>query len=231
MTSYVLIPGAGGSAWYWHRLVPELRRRGHEALAVDLPAADDQAGLPEYAAAVIDAADGIPDPVLVAQSLAGFTAPQVGEKAGARMLILLNAMVPAPGETPGEWFAGTAEKRARAQAEQAAREGRTVKDEFDVMDVFFHDVPADVTAEAMAQGEPVQSSTPMGQPWPLSRWPEVPTRFLQGRDDRLFPPEFQRRLGRQRLGIDIDEMPGGHLVALSQPALLAERLEGYLAER
>jgi pimeloyl-ACP methyl ester carboxylesterase len=229
MTNYVLVPGAGGRAWYWHRLVPELRRRGHRALAVPLPAADDQAGLPEYAATVIDAISGTHDPVLVAQSLAGFTAPQVCEKAGARMLILLNAMVPAPGQTPGEWFAGTAEDRARAQAEQAAREGRTVRDEFDIIDAFFHDVPADVTAEAMAQGEPVQSSTPMSQRWPLSRWPEVPTRFLQGRDDRFFPSQFQRPLARRRLGIDLDEMPGGHLVALSQPVELAARLEAYVA--
>jgi pimeloyl-ACP methyl ester carboxylesterase len=138
-------------------------------------------------------------------------------------------MVPAPGETPGEWFASTAEDRARAQAEQAVREGRTVRDEFDVIDAFFHDVPADVTAEAMAQGEPVQSSTPMSQRWPLSCWPEVPTRFLQGRADRFFPPQFQRRLVRRRLGTDLDEMPGGHLVALSQPVQLAARLEGYVA--
>ena len=231
MANYVLVPGAGGSAWYWHRLVPELRRRGHQALAVPLPAADDEAGLPEYAAAVIEATGRTPDPVLVAQSLAGFTAPQVCEKIGARMLILLNAMVPAPGETPGEWFASTAEDRARAQAEQAAGEGRTVKDEFDVIDVFFHDVPAEVIAEAMTQGEPVQSSTPMSQPWPLPGWPEVPTRFLQGHEDRLFPPQFQRRLVRHRLGIDLDEMPGGHLTALSQPVQLAERLESCLAGR
>jgi pimeloyl-ACP methyl ester carboxylesterase len=138
-------------------------------------------------------------------------------------------MVPAPGQTPGEWFAGTAEDRARAQAEQAAREGRTVRDEFDILDAFFHDVPADVTAEAMAQGEPVQSSTPMSQRWPLSRWPEVPTRFLQGRDDRFFPPQFQRPLVRRRLSIDLDEMPGGHLVALSQPVGLAVRLERYVS--
>jgi alpha-beta hydrolase superfamily lysophospholipase len=36
--TYVLIPGAGGSAWYWHRLVPELRRRGHDAVAARLGA-------------------------------------------------------------------------------------------------------------------------------------------------------------------------------------------------
>ena len=47
--SFVLIPGAGGAAWYWHRVVPLLQAAGHDAVAVDLPADDPAAGLPEYA--------------------------------------------------------------------------------------------------------------------------------------------------------------------------------------
>ena len=46
---FVLIPGAGGAAWYWHRVVPLLQEAGHEAIAVDLPGDDPAAGLPEYA--------------------------------------------------------------------------------------------------------------------------------------------------------------------------------------
>ena len=46
MTSFVLIPGAGGSAWYWHRVVPLLREAGHGAIAVDLPGDEEAAGLP-----------------------------------------------------------------------------------------------------------------------------------------------------------------------------------------
>ncbi len=65
------------------------------------------------------------------------------------------------------------------------------------------------------------------EPWPLSQWPDVPTRFLQGRDDRFFPVEFQRRVARERLGIAPDEMAGGHLVALARPKALADRLEAY----
>jgi hypothetical protein len=34
MTTFVLIPGAGGAAWYWHRIVPRLREAGHQAIAV-----------------------------------------------------------------------------------------------------------------------------------------------------------------------------------------------------
>jgi hypothetical protein len=44
MTTFVLIPGAGGAAWYWHRVVPLIERAGHEAIAVDLPAEDESAG-------------------------------------------------------------------------------------------------------------------------------------------------------------------------------------------
>jgi pimeloyl-ACP methyl ester carboxylesterase len=229
MATYVLIPGAGGSAWYWHRLAPELRGRGHDVVAVDLPAADDAAGLPEYAATVLDAIGERARLVLVAQSLAGFTAPLVCERVPVDLLVLLNAMVPAPGESPGDWWANTG--HARARAEQAERDGRTPREAFDPFEEFFHDVPPDVTAEAMAQGEPVQSATAFARPWPLERWPDVPTRFLQGRDDRFFPLEFQRRLARERLGLALDEMPGGHLVALSRPAELAERLEAYRTER
>ncbi len=67
--------------------------------------------------------------------------------------------------------------------------------------------------------------TPMSQPWPLTAWPDVPTRVLVGRDDRLFPAAFQRHVARERLGIEANEIDGGHLVALSRPRELVERLE------
>jgi hypothetical protein len=42
-------PPYGRRAWYWHLVAPTLQERGHEAVAVELPAADDRAGLPQYA--------------------------------------------------------------------------------------------------------------------------------------------------------------------------------------
>jgi hypothetical protein len=223
MATYVLIPGAGGHAWYWHRLVPELQARGHDAVAVELPAGDDAAGLAEYADAVCAAIGDRPDLVVVAQSLAGFTAPIVCERVRVDLLVLLNAMVPKPGEPPGDWWQATG--HAQARAEQAARDGRSLADDPDLLDAFFHDVPPDVAAEAMEADSGDQSGTPFAKPWPLDAWPEVPTRFLQARDDRFFPIEFQRRVVGERLGIALDEMPGGHLVALSRPQELVQRLE------
>jgi len=101
---------------------------------------------------------------------------------------------------------------------------------FDLVRDFFHDVPEEVTAAAMAGGAQSPSERLFADPWPLERWPKVPTRFLQGRDDRFFPLAFQRRVVQERLGLAVDEMPGGHLLALSQPVDLARRLDAYWAE-
>jgi pimeloyl-ACP methyl ester carboxylesterase len=226
MATYVLIPGAGGSAWYFHRLVPHLRERGHDAVPVDLGALDDDAGLDRYAEAVVEAIGERPRPlVLVAQSFGGFTAPLVCERVAVDLLVLLNGMVPAPSEPADAWWDATGFQEAREAA--AARDGRSP--EFDLQVDFLHDVPEDVAAAAM--GQPQRSETAaMGEPWPLERWPDVPTRFVQGRDDRFFPIEFQRRVAAERLGIEVDEIAGGHLAALSRPQELADRLVAYLRE-
>ncbi|MEU6347119.1 alpha/beta fold hydrolase [Streptomyces sp. NPDC046977] len=226
-TTYALIPGAGGdSAWYWQLVVPELRRRGHEALAVELPVDDDAAGLEEYADAVAAVVGDHEHLVLVAQSMGGFTAPLACERLGDRvqLLVLVNAMIPAPGETAGEWWANTGQPEARRTLDLA--EGRPPDADFDPLVTFFHDLPGPLVEAALAR-EPRQSDTPFGVPFPLSAWPDVPTRVVAGRDDRLFPPEFQRRVARERLGVEADVLPGGHLVALSNPAGLAELLVGY----
>src|SRR5581483_4081817 len=73
MALFVLVPGAGGMAWYWHRTVPLIRAAGHEPIAVDLPGDDPRAGLATYADIVIRSIAERSDVVLVAQSLAGFT--------------------------------------------------------------------------------------------------------------------------------------------------------------
>jgi pimeloyl-ACP methyl ester carboxylesterase len=203
----VLVPGAGGQAWIWHRLVPELTRRGLAAVAVDLPADDDSAGLDTYADTVLAAAEPWEDVVVVAQSMGGFTGPLVCARRPVRALVLLNAMIPRPGETGAEWWTAT---------------GHSAEGSWE--DLFFHDVPRDVLTEARDRGEPTQSWRPFEDRWPLPAWPDVPTVVLTGADDRFFPPEFQGRVARERLGLEVELVPGGHLAALSRPVELADRL-------
>src|SRR5438552_2932534 len=119
----VLIPGAGGQAWVWHLVEADLRRRGYDAFAVDLPAD-------------------------LRQVMAG------------------------------------------------------------------HDVP--------------QSPGPFGDICAFDGWPDLPLHVIAGRDDRFFPVELQQRIARERLGVEPDVVPGGHLAALSRPAELAAALARYL---
>ena len=56
-----------------------------------------------------------------------------------------------------------------------------------------------------------------------------PTKYLLCRGDRMFPAAWARRHARERLGIEADEMDGGHYLTLSRPAELAGRLDAYAA--
>jgi pimeloyl-ACP methyl ester carboxylesterase len=222
MASYVLVPGAGGDEWYWHRLVPALRERGHDAVAVALPAADDSAGWSEYADVIVDAIGDRPEPVLVAQSLGGFGAPLACARKPVEQIVLLNAMIPEPGETGEAWWSNTGQREA--QLEYLASIGVTPEEASDDRVLYFHDVPLHLVEEAERREDRGQSWTPMTQPWPLDAWPATPTRVLVGRDDRLFPEAFQRRVARERLGIEAETIPGGHLVPLADPEGVADRL-------
>ena len=226
MATFVLIPGAGGDSWYWHLAAPSLRTRGHEVLTPDLPAADDNAGLSAYADAVVEAIGEREDLVVVAQSMAAFTAPMLCDRVDVRLLVLVAPMIPAPGESPGAWWASSGQQAARRRAEEAA--GRDPDAPMDVVTTLMHDVPPEVVAEAFARGEPRQSDTPFGDRWPLDSWPNVPTSVLAARHDRLFPFEFMRGLARERLGVEVDVIDTGHLPALSRPDELAQRLASYV---
>jgi len=226
---FVLIPGAGGDPWYWHLVVPRLMAHGCEAIAVSIPAADDSAGLPEYADAVVRAI-GEHDPariILVAQSLGGFVAPLVCARAPVRMMVFVNAMIPKAGESPGEWFAHSGQREARR--EQARREARAVDGAFDPLTEFFHDVPQPVIDAAWARGDPKQSDAVFASRCALDHWPTTPVRVLASQQDRFAPVAFQKRIARERLGVEADEMPGGHLVALSQPDVLVSHLLRYIS--
>jgi len=218
IATYVLIHGAGDTAWSWSFVAAELRERGHEAIAVDLPAADDTAGLQEYTDTVIEVIGGRDDLVVVAHSLGGFTAPLVCARVPARLLVLTAAMVPSPGETGDEWWTTSGYMEA----------ARTAPSYDDEIELFLHDAPPERAAEMLRRG-PGQSGTPMREPWPLERWPDVPTRYLLFRDDRFFPAEFARRLARERLGVVADEMDGSHCAYLGRPEELAARLDAYAA--
>jgi pimeloyl-ACP methyl ester carboxylesterase len=161
-----------------------------------------------YADVVVDAIRDRRDVVVVAQSFGGYVAPLVAQRVNARLIVLVAAMIPAPGESAEEMFAAT----------------QWPAEEHD--DPFYHDVPQDLAEQAMARGR-MQSATAGRQPWPLAAWPDIPTRFVLCRQDRMFPASWLRQVVSDRLGIVPDEIDSGHCPALSRPHDLAWRLDSY----
>jgi pimeloyl-ACP methyl ester carboxylesterase len=222
MATFALVPGAGGISWYWHRVVPLLEEAKHEAIAVDLPGDDAAAGLSAYTDRVLDSI-GTREVILVAQSLGGFTVPLVCEKAQVGMLVFVNAMIPVPGETAGEWWANTGWEEARVTAAHC----RGYSPRFDLATYFLHDLPPEVVKQGEAWERP-EADVVFGEPCRFKAWPAVPIHVIAGRDDRFFPIELQGRVAQERLHVSVDDIPGGHLLALANPRGLADQLLGYL---
>ena len=210
MATFALIHGGGGSAWDWHLVASELSERGHDPVAVDLPGEDETAGWSDYANTVVDAIGTRSEVIVVAHSLGGFTAPLVCARISVDRLVLVAGMIPAPGELLADWWANTGYETSGYD------------------DVFYHDVPPGLAAEARRR-ERDESSKALQEPWPLEAWPDTAKTYLLCRDDRMFPAAWARRHARERLGIDPDEMDGGHYITLSRPRELADRLVAYAA--
>jgi len=211
VATFGLIHGGGGSAWDWHLVAAELRDRGHHPVAVDLPCEDPSAGWWDYVDAVVEAIGERPELVVVGHSLGGFTAPLVCARMPVDLLVLVAAMIPSPGELFDDWWASSGYEASGYD------------------DVFYHDVPPDLAAEARRR-EREEAARALREPWPLAAWPDTPTTYLLCRHDRMFSAAWARRHARERLGIVAEEMDGGHYITLSRPRELADRLAAYAAE-
>jgi pimeloyl-ACP methyl ester carboxylesterase len=229
VATYVLIHGAGDVGWYWHLVEAELQTRGHQTVAPDLPADDDVLTLTDYRDAVVDAVRPVRSQplIVVGQSFGAFTAPLVAEQLSAAVLVFVAGMVPAVGEAPDDWWDHVG--FTAAVGEQAARDGGQTGSD-DPFVAFYHDVPRDLAEEALRRERAHPSPAAGASVWPLHEWPEVVVKSVVCAQDHFLPPDLQRRLAHDRLGVVPEEIDSGHCVALSRPTELATLLHGYATQ-
>jgi pimeloyl-ACP methyl ester carboxylesterase len=214
--TFGLVHGGAHGAWCWERLVPELERRGHRALAMDLPCSDEDAGAAEYAAIVVQALSSVAEPViLVGHSLGGLTTPLVAHRRPVRRLVFVCGLLPVPGLSFRD------QQAAEPDILFPYSGGRP-----GLRDRFYHRCAPEDADRAMERIRD-QALRPYVELTPLGSWPDVPASYVLCGEDRACNPAWSRRAVPQRLGIEPVELPrSDHSPFLSFPAELADLLVG-----
>jgi pimeloyl-ACP methyl ester carboxylesterase len=223
VTTYALIHGGHHGAWCWDFLRPELEARGHDAVAVDLPAEDPAADVSRYVQVAVDELAGRGDDVVVVgHSLGGLTAAVVAARRPVRHLVYLAAVVPEPGRSLAD------QKRDEPDmvfdsVKIDNGDGTTTRPAAEAARIYYHDCSETRRQYALARLRR-QAGTPYEEPSPLPALPDVPTSYIVCRDDRALRPSYQRHVARTRLGVELLELPSAHAPFLSRPADLADVL-------
>lgn len=221
---FVLVHGAWHDAAVWDPLRGVLDREGARSVAVELPILDVDVDASGYAGVIAQACRAAPEPpVVVGHSMAGIALPLVPTLAGVRRLVFLAALVPAPGRAMADVQRqedALGDTRATARDEH----GRSYWTSAEAaIEVLYHDCdPAQ--ARTMAARLRPQAAAPHQEVCPLARFPDLPISYLLMREDRMVRPQWSRAAARSRLGVEPEELPGGHSPMLAQPERLAARL-------
>jgi pimeloyl-ACP methyl ester carboxylesterase len=228
--TFGLIHGAWHGAWCWERLLEPLRALGHDAVAMDLPSDDPDAGLDAYAdavAAALDHVDG--DVVIVAHSMTGLVLPHVAARRPVRAVVYLAGFVPVAGQSMADQFASSPEPILLFDG------GREVDDRGlshwpdrdATARILYSDLdPADA-AWAFAHLR-AQAQKPQREPHPESL-PLTGAVSIVCSRDRIVNPEWSRRVTRERLGVEPTELDAGHFPMLGAPRALAAALDACVS--
>ncbi len=230
MSTFALVHGAWHGAWCWMRLAEQLRRRGHDVVAMDLPCEDPAAGCARYADVVTAALEHADEDVaLVGHSLGGLTIPLVAARRPVRRLIFLCALLPEPGRSLDDQ---AAENPAMicpgvGAGQQAHPDGSTSWDAASAASTLYPDCPPAIAQWASGQLRR-QNWKPAQEVSPLPDWPATEARYILCADDAVISADWARQAAPDRLGTIATELQGGHSPFLSRPAELADVLHAQL---
>ena len=216
MATYALIHGAGDVGWYWHLVERELRARGHETVAPDLPIEDDDATLADHARVVLDAIEALPNArrSSLSASRAEATSRRSSRSGPARI---------GSSSWPG-WSRSQARPPMRCGRPRAggcrARRIRALS-AFSTTMSTPHWPPKRCRESVANQSRRVGSRGPFRR----GRMSRPSSSCAETTDSS--PPTGYAAVVRERLHLAPDEIDSGHTPALSHPVELVELMESF----
>ena len=225
----VLVHGAGGGAWTWELVVPALDDLGCAHRELDLPSSSASpppgAGVASDVAAVRTVLDELTGPVvLVGASYGGvvISAAAVDRPAVAR-LVYVAAYMPEPNVPIREQLIPSDDFIAALSAAAARQptEPRALDPAIAARFVFPQADP-ELAQQAIARMRPMVLSD-ADMMLPSVAWQTIPSTYIVCTENRMIPPDYQRRCATERATARI-EVPYDHAPTRSHPKELAEVL-------
>jgi pimeloyl-ACP methyl ester carboxylesterase len=219
---FVLIHSTGQGAAGWERVICALSQRGHAAHAVELP---DDANLSAagFAELVGQQVGDLASPVVLAHSGSGPLLPAAARLLGARRQLWLAAWVPDEHATFVEEVADHAE--AAFNPDWIGKD--PIEDDEVAASFVYHDCDAATLAWALSTRRGFLPRAVYTELIELAR--DIPSTYIVASEDRTIRPDWQRRMARERLGVEPAEIASGHCPNVSQPERLAAMLGDVVA--
>lgn len=244
MATFILVHGGAHGGWCWEKLVPELGKLGHGAVAPDLPGMGEdrtplqQVSLGGWGEFIASMARQSEKPVvLVGHSRGGPVIGEAAERAPEAVLglIYLSAVLIPAGTGTMAAFAGETTELMDKATSTADGLGFVLDREV-ARKCFYHRAARD-DAEAALDRLCPEPIGPNQEPMTVTaeRWGRVPRAFIECADDRAIPLALQRRLHRALPCDPVITLDSDHSPFLCMPAELAGHLStiaaGFTAKR
>jgi pimeloyl-ACP methyl ester carboxylesterase len=219
-TSIVLVHGAGGDGSSWNRVIPILTDAGHRVIAAQLPLYS----LKDDVDTVKRAVERVGGPtILVGHSYGGEVITNAGyNNPNVTGLVYIAALAPDEGETGNDFFEQLPEEYLRTFNESVALDSKGflyfIPEK--VHESFAQDVdPAEANILAVVQ-KPFNESISAEKSGPPA-WKQLPTWYQVSENDRLIPPDIQRKYA-ERMNATTISLNSSHASLASHPDEIAE---------
>ncbi len=212
----VLVHGAWADGTSWSKIIPLLKSAGLTVTAVQNPLTSlaDDVATTKRAIALMDG------PVLlVGHSYGGAVISEAGAEAQVARLVYVAAFAPDVGQACGELGQDLPPAPGGAELRPDAAGFLKMTDK-GIAEDFAQDLPM-AERELLAATQGPTNVASLGGKLSAAAWKSKPTSYVVATEDRMIPPELERRFAKAMNAITIS-LASSHVPMLSHPKEVAE---------